>query len=85
MYVIRLPDGILRVPAGFIGPGREETSGGVVGQAYVEIGPDDPDYQRLLAQSVTEGEMDRKRRRWREGDDALGREFEAFKARRAEE
>jgi hypothetical protein len=89
MDVIRLPDGNLRVPAGVVGPGRAGRSpddgGIVIGQAYVEIGPDDPDYQRLLEQSITQEEMADKRRRWRADDDALGREFEEFKARQAEE
>ncbi|MCW2943636.1 MAG: hypothetical protein JWR24_353 [Actinoallomurus sp.] len=89
MYVIRLPDGNLRVPVGVVGPGREATpqdeTGSVIGQAYVEIGPDDPDYQRLLPQSITEEEMADKRRRWRAGDEALRREFEEFKAQQAEE
>ncbi len=57
----------------------------VIGQAYVEIGPDDPDYQRLLDQSITEEELADKRRRWRADDDALRREFEEFKAEQAEE
>ena len=90
MYVIRLPDGTLRVPVGAVGPGREVRraqgdTGGVIGQAYVEIGPDDPDYQRLLDQSITEEELAEKRRRWRAEDEALRREFEEFKAEQAEE
>jgi hypothetical protein len=88
MYVIRLPDGNLRVPVGVVGPGHDGTtddSGGVIGQGYVEIGPDDPDYQRLLGQSITEEELADKRRRWRADDDALRREFEEFKAEQAEE
>jgi len=90
MYVIRLPDGTLRVPVGVMGPGREGKGaqgeiGSVIGQAYVEIGPDDPDYQRLLDQSITEEELADKRRRWRADDDALRREFEEFKAEQAEE
>jgi hypothetical protein len=90
MYVIRLPDGNLWVPEGVVGPGREtkspdDTGTGVIGQAYVEIRPDDPDYQRLLAQSITMEEMADKRRRWRADDEALRREFEEFKAQQAEE
>jgi uncharacterized protein (DUF736 family) len=89
MYVIRLPGGNLRVPVGVVGPGREAKSqdetGSVIGQAYVEVGPDDPDYQRLLAQSITEEEMADKRLRWRADDEALRREFEEFKAQQAEE
>ena len=90
MYVIRLPDGTLRVPVGAVGPGREGRrtpgdTGRVIGQAYVEIGPDDPDYQRLLDQSITEDELADKRRRWRAEDEALRLEFEEFKAEQAEE
>jgi hypothetical protein len=90
MYVIRLPDGTLRVPVGAVGPGREGRraqgdTGRVIGQAYVEIGPDDPDYQRLLDQSITEEELADKHRRWRTEDEALRREFEEFKAEQAEE
>ncbi|TNY38895.1 hypothetical protein [Thermomonospora catenispora] len=80
MYVIRLPDGTLRVP-------RSATTddGRIIGQGYVEIGPDDPDYERLLEQALTEEELADRRRRWREGDEALLREFEEYKASRAEE
>jgi hypothetical protein len=89
MYVIRLPNGNLRVPVGAVGrgregPGRGET-GSVIGQAYVEIEPDDPDYQRLLEQAITEEELADKRRRWRADDEALRREFEEFKAQQADE
>ena len=87
MYVIRLPGGTLRVPTSLLARGRRSHggSGSVIGQAYVEIGPDHPDYQRLLTQSISEEEMAEKRRRWREDDDALRAEFEEFKARQAED
>lgn len=87
MYVIRLPGGRLRVPASALARGRETrgAAGNVIGHAYVEIGPDDPDYQRLLAESVAEEDMAEKRRRWRADDETLRREFEEFKARQAEE
>lgn len=90
MYVIRLPDGNLRVPVGVVGPGRggrgpRSETDGVIGQGYVEIGPDDPDYSRLLEQSITEEELADRRRRWRADDEALRREFEEFKAEQAEE
>jgi hypothetical protein len=90
MYVIRLPDGNLRVPVGVVGPGRDgrttqSENDGVIGQGYVEIGPDDPDYQRLLKQSITEEELADRRRRWRADDEALRREFEEFKAEQTEE
>ncbi len=88
MYVIRLPDGNLRVPVGVMAPGHDAATRGdgkVIGQAYVEIGPDDPDYQRLLEHSITQEEMADKRRRWRADDEALRQEFEEFKARQADE
>lgn len=90
MYVIRLPDGNLRVPVRMTGPGRDgattqRDADGVIGQGYVEIGPDDPDYQRLLKQSITEEEFADRRSRWRADDEALRREFEEFKAEQAEE
>ncbi|MEV0401575.1 hypothetical protein [Actinoallomurus sp. NPDC050550] len=87
MYVIRLPGGNLRVPTSVLARGRQAHggAGSVIGQAYVEIGPEDPDYQRLLAQSISEEEMAEIRRRWREDDEALRAEFEEFKARQPEE
>ncbi|MCP2343456.1 hypothetical protein [Actinomadura rupiterrae] len=78
MYVIRLPDGTLRVPHGVLLDGGDE--GRVIADAYVEIGPDDPDYERLLAQSLTEEELEERRRAWREGDADLQAAFEAWKA-----
>jgi hypothetical protein len=80
VQVIRLPDGRLRVPQS-----ATTDDGQIIGQGYVEIGPDDPDYDRLLDQSVTEEELEEKRRGWREGDAALLREFEEWKAARPEE
>ncbi|RAY15288.1 hypothetical protein DPM19_11300 [Actinomadura craniellae] len=74
MYVIRLPNGKLRVPHS-----ATSEDGRVIGQAYVDIGPDDPDYTRLLDQAVTEEELEEKRRRWREDDEALRRQFEEWK------
>ena len=90
MYVIRLPDGNLRVPVGVVGPGREGTgpqseTGSVIGQAYVEIGPEDPDYDRLLGQSLTEQELEDRRRRWRDEDAELARRFEEWRDSGAEE
>ncbi|MFF5264173.1 hypothetical protein ACFY4C_35035 [Actinomadura viridis] len=84
MYVIRLPDGTLRVPQSALADsGTGE--GRIIAQAYVEIGPGDPDYDRLLAESVTEEEMEERRRRWREGDEDLLRAFEEWKAGRGDE
>ncbi|MBW8485048.1 hypothetical protein [Actinomadura parmotrematis] len=82
MYVIRLPDGTLRVPHGVLsGPDDAPT----IAQAYVEIGPDDPDYARLLPDSVTEEELAAKRAGWRAGDAELARTFEAWKAEREDD
>ncbi|HEY8480479.1 MAG TPA: hypothetical protein VIL71_11660 [Spirillospora sp.] len=84
MYVIRLPDGTLRVPTSVLtdpgesGPGAGE--GRIIADAYVEIGPDDPDYERLLRESLTEEELQDRRRRWRDEDADLLRRFEEWKA-----
>ncbi|MEV4251897.1 hypothetical protein AB0J52_01870 [Spirillospora sp. NPDC049652] len=77
MYVIRLPDGTLRVPHGVLHEGGDD--GRVIADAYVEIGPDDPDYDRLLAQSLTESELEERRRAWREGDADLEAAFQEWK------
>lgn len=77
MYPIRLPNGNLLVPESAV-----DHRGGMVGDAYVEIGPADPEYARLAPHAVTESEMERRRRQWREGDEALRREFEGFLAAR---
>jgi hypothetical protein len=73
MFVIRLPNGNLRVPETAIG-----NEGRVIGNAYVEIGPQDADYARLAAEAVTEDEMAQRRAQWRDGDEALQRQFAEF-------
>ena len=75
MFVIRLPNGHLLAPESAM-----EHDGQVVGDAYVEVSPADPEYARLASQAISEEEMDRQRRQWREGDDALRREFEEYLA-----
>ncbi|MGI5325651.1 hypothetical protein [Actinomadura nitritigenes] len=97
MYVIRLPDGTLRVPhsvladqgddaAGAGHDGAERERGGrIIADAYVEIGPGDPDYDRLLGQSLTEAELEDRRRRWRDEDAELARRFEEWRDGEAEE
>jgi hypothetical protein len=75
MFVIRLPNGNLMAPESAI-----EQQGQVVGDAYVEVSPADPEYARLARQAISEEELDRPRRRWREGDEALRREFEDYLA-----
>lgn len=89
MYVIRLPDGTLRVPHSVLtepgepasgpGPAPGAGEGRIIADAYVEIGPDDPDYDRLLRESLTEEELEDRRRRWRDEDADLLRRFEEWK------
>jgi hypothetical protein len=77
MFVIRLADGTLRVPQSLTsGDGR------LIGNAYVEIAKGDPDYDRWLAESITEEEEGKRRRRWLAENDDLEREFLAYKAAR---
>jgi len=72
MFIIRLPNGNLQVPQSAIHEGR------IIGDAYVEIGPQDADYARLAAQAVTMEEAEQRRAAWREGDAALQRKFLEF-------
>ena len=76
MYVIRLPNGNLLVPDSVMAE-----DGQLMSEAYVEIGPADPDYARLAAQALSQDEYDERRRRWREGDEPLRQEFLDFLAR----
>ncbi len=78
MYVIRLPNGHLLVPESAL-----DSRHGVIGDAYVEIGPEDTEYARLAPQAQSEQEIAQRRRRWQDGDEALRREFEAFRAGQA--
>ena len=73
MFVIRLPNGNLQVPQTAI-----HQDGHVIGDVYVEIGPQDPDYARLAAQALTPDEVEQRRLEWRTGDAALHREFQEF-------
>ena len=77
MFVIKLPNGNLMVPESAVGDG-----GRLIGQAYVEIGPDDADYERLAEHAVTEEEASRRRQRWQDEDEALRQEFLAYRAQR---
>jgi hypothetical protein len=70
MFVIRLPNGNLKVPQSAIGH-----DGRVMGDVYVEIGPQDADYARLAEQALTPEEAERRRDRWRQDDEALRQEF----------
>ena len=76
MYVIRLPNGNLLVPESMAGDG-----GLLMSDAYVEIGPDDADYERLAEQSLTQEEFDERRQRWQDGVESLRRQFLDFLAR----
>jgi hypothetical protein len=76
MFVIRLPNGNLLVPESATSHG-----GQLVGDAYVEIGPADRDYERLAASALTQEEIDERAREWREGDESLRRQFLDFLAR----
>jgi membrane protein involved in colicin uptake len=79
MFVIRLPNGNLKVPQSAIGHG-----GRVIGDVYVEIGPQDEDYSRLAAQALTAEEVEQRRDRWRQEDEALRQEFLEFARRNSE-
>ena len=73
MFIIRLPNGNLRVPQTAVGQ-----DGRIVGDLYVEIGPQDADYDRLAAQALTPEEAEPRRARWRADDAALHQEFLEF-------
>jgi hypothetical protein len=77
MFVIRLPNGNLMVPESAMGDG-----GRIIGDGYVEIGPDDADYERLAQHALTEEEARIRRQRWQEEDEELNREFVAYRAQR---
>ena len=57
----------------------------MVGDAYVEISPADPEYARLAEQALSEQEVEDRKRRWRDGDEALRREFEEYLASRRQD
>lgn len=75
MYVIRLADGTLRVPQSLA-----SADGRLIGNAYVEVEPGDPDYERWLPESLTEAEFAERKERWAAENDDLEREFLAFRA-----
>ncbi|MCW2880135.1 MAG: hypothetical protein JWQ95_4235 [Sphaerisporangium sp.] len=74
MYVIRLADGTLRIPHSLT-----SDDGRLIGNAYVEMAPGDPEYARWLPESITEEQEAERRRRWQEENDDLEREFLAFR------
>jgi hypothetical protein len=73
MFVIRLPNGNLMVPQT-----ATSNDGRILGDVYVEIGPEDADYARLAEQAVTPEEAERRRDQWRQDDEALRQEFLEF-------
>lgn len=73
MFVIKLPNGNLMAPESAV-----DANGQVVGDAYVEVSPADPEYARLAEQALSEQEVEDRKRRWRDGDEALRREFEEY-------
>ena len=76
MYVVRLPNGNLLVPES-----ATTRDGAVVGDAYVEIGPADFDYDRLARFALSEEEAEERAIRWRDGDEPLRRQFLDYLAR----
>ena len=71
MFVIRLPNGNLKVP-------YTATDGRIIGDVYVEVGPQDADYARLAEHALTPEEAERRREAWRRDDEALRQEFLEF-------
>jgi hypothetical protein len=80
MFVIRLASGNLLVPEYAV-----SDDGQLLGDAYIEIGPDHADYARLAAQALTQDEDEARRQRWRDGDEALRRAFLDYLARHGAE
>jgi hypothetical protein len=74
MFVIRLPNGNLQVPQTAVHTG----DGRLIGDVYVEIGPEDTEYARLAEQALTPDEVEERKDQWRAGDAALLREFQEF-------
>jgi hypothetical protein len=80
MYVIKLPNGNLLVPESATAT-VERDGGRYISDVYVEIGPDDADYERLAENAMTQEELDERRKRWQDGDEPLRRQFLDFLAR----
>jgi hypothetical protein len=74
MFVIRLPNGNLQVPQTAVHTG----DGRLIGDVYVEIGPEDTEYARLAEQALTPDEVEARKDQWRAGDADLLREFQEF-------
>jgi hypothetical protein len=76
MFVIRLDSGNLLVPEYAISADDR-----IMGDAYVEIGPDHADYVRLAAVAVSREDDAARRQGWRDDDESLRREFLDYLAR----
>jgi hypothetical protein len=76
MYVIRLPNGNLLVPES-----ATARDGSLIADAYVEVTPGHPDYERFAVGALSQEEFDERKRRWREGDEPLRRQVLEFLAR----
>jgi hypothetical protein len=74
MFVIRLASGNLLVPEYALGDD-------LLGDAYVEIGPDHADYARLLPEAISDQQDQARRKGWQEGDESIRREFLDYLAR----
>jgi hypothetical protein len=80
MFVIRLANGNLLVPE-YAATDDDR----ILGDAYVEIGPDHASYAQLASRAITPEEESARRELWRDGDEALRREFLDYLARRGAE
>jgi hypothetical protein len=76
MFVIRMANGNLLVPEYAL-----DEDARVIGDAYVEIGPEHVDFARLGAGAITWQEDQERRQRWRDSDESLRREFLDYLAR----
>ena len=76
MTVIRLASGNLLVPEYAIG-----NDGRLLGDAYVEIGPDHADYARFAAETITKTDDQTRRARWHDDDESIRRQFLDYLAR----
>ena len=66
MFVIRLPNGNLQVPQTAVHTG----DGRLIGDVYVEIGPEDTEYARLAEHALTPDQVEERKGQWRAGDAA---------------
>ncbi|HEY2640338.1 MAG TPA: hypothetical protein VGI66_10710 [Streptosporangiaceae bacterium] len=76
MFVIRMANGNLLVPEYAL-----DEDARVIGDAYVEIGPEHVDFARLGTGAITWQEDQERRQHWRDSDESLRREFLDYLAR----